>query len=420
MIGRGRVVLAGVLLLAVILRGGFALLSRDHDSNISGWEPPASEVEFLLTGLHSSDTQEYLALARGIGQGAFGWGGAHSAWRVPGYPLFLFLLGRQVWLILLVQVLLGVATVALVWATVRRLAGPLHAPVAALIVAVDAGSVLMAGVLLAETLFTFLLASSLWLFLGGRRAWAAVVLGSAVLVRPVAVAAVVPLFAFLLVRVGRRQALAFGLIFLLLPVGWAARNLTRFGRPTLSTDTAFNLYYTHAGILLREQTGCDEASVRNELVADLASDRDIRNPVLLADRLAGRALARILGDPVRYAWIHARGTARILASVQSDDIIQRVRGARARPELPGWAGLRSDPAKLLAAAFELLLLTVVYCAGLAAVLRRGAVPVTGLALAVGLLLVLAASPLTAGRLRVPAMPFLAVAAAGLVRRDPAG
>ena len=408
--------LVAILAFALLVRGGFALLARDHDSNLSGWQPLRPEVEFLRTGLHSSDSQEYLALARGIGAGEFGWGGVPSAWRVPGYPFLLFLLGRRLALVLLVQVLLGGATVALTWVTGRKKAGPVAAGAAAGLVAVDAGSVLMTGVLLAETLFTFLLVLGLWLFVAQRRLPAAGVLGLAVLVRPVGVVLILPFVALLLARREWRHALAFGLVLLLFPAGWAARNAARFGRPALSTDGAFNLYYTHAGILAWEQTGRDEETVRQGLVAGLASDREVDNPVALANRLTGRALARVLRDPLRYGWVHARGAARVLFSLQADDIILRLRGSRVRPELPGWRGLAADPARLVAAGLELLFLAVVIGGGLVAGLRRRALAETRLVLAVALLLVLAASPLTSGRLRVPAMPFLCLAAAAALGR----
>lgn len=415
-----RTALLVVLLAAVLLRGGFALLARSHDSNLSAWGPLRSEVVFLRSGLHSSDTQEYLALASGIASGLFGWDGRPSAWRMPGYPTFLFLMGRSTLLVLLVQVLLGGATVALAWLGARRAAGPGVALAAAAVLAVDAGSVLMTGVLLAETLFTFLLVLGWYLLACQREAVAGVALGMAALVRPVGMVLLLPFAALLLVRREWRRAGFFCLAFLILPGGWAARNLIRFGAPALSTDGAFNLYYTCAGTLLQRQTGLDEETARASLAAELGTHSETGNPVLLSRQMSRLALHRILADPGRYALIHLAGAGRVLVGVQSDDVLLRLRGTGERPEMPGFPALRRDPLLLLLAAGEMLLVVLAFGASLAAVILRRAGWLARLTFLSGFLLILAAAPLTSGRLRVPAMPFFCLAAALALRRQTAG
>lgn len=406
--------IAVLILVALGLRIAFVSLAKEHDSNLAQFLPLASETEFLKQGTHSSDSEEYRALAQGLRQGAFGWDGKPGAFRAPGYPLFLAVFGTNLSVLLLVQVLLSVGTVLLVWAGARRLFGDKAGLVAAAFLALDLASVLLAGVVMAETLFVFLVVLGGYLFMLKRFPWAGFALGTAVLVRPVGILLFVPFGIALVVQRKWRPLVLFLVLFAILPGLWVGRNLVRFGRPGFTTDGAFNLYYTNCAILVQEQTGMNEEAVRALLAKEAAQKPEEDNPLVLSARITGLALRRIAADPVRYAWIHLRGIGRIVFGVQADEMVMRITGTHTRPSLFKLTREQGIGAGIiLLVAFELLLTLAALVLAAGSIAARRPRGVRLLILAIGCYFFIMASPLTNGRLRVPAMPFIYIVAAGL-------
>lgn len=185
--------------------------------------------------------------------------GEPTAWRTPGYPMFLALsmnVSRSDSWLSMMNVLLSIGAVPLTWWFVRRLGlGTSVALVAAATVAVMPTLVLWAPVLGSENL-QVVLALIAWSLSCGvlnlRRAiGAGLVFGAAVLVRPES------LFFLLavpwLVRIGvaewRRVVPLAGVIFLsagVLIAPWYLRNEVVVGRGAgLSTTGGFNFYLAH-------------------------------------------------------------------------------------------------------------------------------------------------------------------------------
>lgn len=178
-----------------------------------------------------------------------------DAFRTPGYPLLVATVMRlsgEAWYpdLLLVQSLLGAATVTLVYGIGHRM---LSAPVALMVgglLAFWPHSITISGYLITETLFGFLLALSIWFLAqalrqaeGGdaRSAWWAAIGGLvatlAYLVNPVMLVVTAALGVVLVWRWRPGLAAMFLLAALLGPFGWSARNHALHLDPAQSGDS---------------------------------------------------------------------------------------------------------------------------------------------------------------------------------------
>jgi len=157
------------------------------------------------------------------------------------------------------QVIPGVATVALIGLIGRRLFGGRVGIVAAAIAAVFPSQIFYTATLLSETLFNLLLVSALAILVWRRDedlTWsrigvAGIVLGLAVLTRPVALA-VVPMvgiawwFGHARWQDALRRTALLGVGAAIVVLPWTVRNVARMGEPILvSTNTGDNLCIGH-------------------------------------------------------------------------------------------------------------------------------------------------------------------------------
>jgi 4-amino-4-deoxy-L-arabinose transferase-like glycosyltransferase len=155
-------------------------------------------------------------------------------------PLALWAIGLSVrlfglssWSVLLPQALAGVATVVLLWLTVRRTFGPAAATIAAVVMALTPAAVLIFRFDNPDAVLTLLLVAAAWAFLrgleGGRIRWlavAGVLVGSAFLTKYLQAYLVLPAFAVTYAIAGhgslrrRLVALLVSAIAVLLASGW--------------------------------------------------------------------------------------------------------------------------------------------------------------------------------------------------------
>jgi 4-amino-4-deoxy-L-arabinose transferase-like glycosyltransferase len=264
------------------------------------------------------DPTRYLGYAREI---AAGHGmtepltGQATAYYPPGYPWFLGIVTwaskpftDQPWLVAgLVQAVLGAASIALVASVVRRLAGTTAAVVGAVVYACYPNLVFHTGALLGETLYNFLFLAFLALLLS--RPWDAsfgrlrlvgcgVLLGLAVMVRPISLA-VVPVVVLCWlwrrkdVRVTARWTglLLVGVLACIVP--WTVRNELRLhALVPISTNTGDNLCIGHAdgasGAFEADLPACrTDYEFSDGIPAELGSDKAKRSAALrgIADNL---------------------------------------------------------------------------------------------------------------------------------------
>ncbi|MFH1573120.1 MAG: glycosyltransferase family 39 protein, partial [Acidobacteriota bacterium] len=192
--------------------------------------------------------------------------------RTPVYPLFLAALrsiGLSAALIVVVQIVLSLFAVLFAMQITERLFGNGTPPAwAGLLLAIDVPSISIASSLLTETLFTalFLLGALLAVEYFLRRrplqlVLGAVVLGLAVLCRPVAVffPAVLLVVHLAVSRARWRSrigaAALYLAVFLLTLSPWVVRNYLIFGRPFLSTIGDVNMLEYRAAAVYAEKHG---------------------------------------------------------------------------------------------------------------------------------------------------------------------
>ena len=115
---------------------------------------------------------EFLGRSLAAGAGFANLNGATTTFWPPGYPLFLAAVyklpgdlfgGPDVMVALLLNALLGTATIMLVYGIGRRAFGQPEAVFAALLTALFPSLIFLSGVTLSETLFTFLALLGVWL-----------------------------------------------------------------------------------------------------------------------------------------------------------------------------------------------------------------------------------------------------------------
>jgi 4-amino-4-deoxy-L-arabinose transferase-like glycosyltransferase len=376
------------------------------------------------------DPARYLGYARAIADGhgfIEPWSGFPTAYYPPGYPWFL---GIVTWagtpltddlplLVAMVQAVLGAASVVLGALVARRLAGPRAGMVAAAGLALYPNLIFHAGAILGETLYITLFLTFLVVGLGrswprdltNRRALAAgVVLGLAVMVRPISLA-VLPLVVAVwwwslrdrgrALRVG--GLLVAGVAVCIVP--WTIRNAIRLDAfVVLSTNTGDNLCIGHApdatGAFSADEWCATDHRFLDGPPAEVGADQEKTR----------RALEAILEDPGREPWLLWRRFWFMWVRDGDHDGVIAVQSYRLDPFLS-----RSTEARLAYTAdvaYWLVLATGLV--GTAGLLRRRRPEDV---LLVGAAVLTALVPLAFfgdTRFKVPVIPLLIIAAATLV------
>jgi 4-amino-4-deoxy-L-arabinose transferase-like glycosyltransferase len=259
----GRTVwLLAIVFIALLLRGLIPLL--------------ATTVSADPDGCYAPDSRSYAALARGLLRtGRLGPRARPEIVRTPGYPAFLLpglLAGRFEAATIALQVLLSCATVYLVYRIALLLFGrPDVAAAAGLLYAVEPLSVVYCGLLLSETLFTFLLALFLWGLLAHlhskKTGWllaAGAAAAAMAFVRPIgyflpALVWVGLMYRAALSRPKSWRKLVQAVVFLLVACGplaaWQTRNAVKTGYAGFSAIADVNLYFYHGAATLAAVRG---------------------------------------------------------------------------------------------------------------------------------------------------------------------
>ena len=330
--------------------------------------------------------------------------------RTPGYPLVLMLFGAHTVPVIVLQHLLDIAIAALLYLFVMHRWGNRFAALAAAIAfALDVPSIHIASKLLTETIFTALLFAVFVLLLDDEPPPITIglLLGFMVLVRPIALF----FFAIAALRIPRRRLIAFLVAALVLPAGWAARNLARAGVFTVSSIGSINMLSTRAaGALAIEDNGDNFYADLNDEQRGLAEDADdwIQERLHIPDaeelsvgvraRYYGEYGARILAEhPLALAELTVRG---ILVNLfDSDwDAIEPV--STLHPSLLRVALGAVPVAVTLFASIGILVLW-----------RTDRLALFAIAFTVGYFVLISAGAEAEYRFRVPVMPQLAIAAA---------
>ena len=385
---------------------------------------------FLVSVSHpdrflTKDSFEYDALARHF-SAAYVHAHGHlfdlSLVRPPGYPAFVdsvyTMAGRSITHVIVVQLALSLATVALTYIFAARLAGRTVATIAAFALAIDPISIVMSSNLTTETLFAFVwvLAAVLWVR-GLERgelsstASAGVLVGLSALIRPIALYLPVlqlPLTALLLAgsRVRRSLAIVALALGFAVPVSlWLARNAERTGVATISTIQSHNLLDYRAADALAIDTGVSRAEAVRRLEAEVARGvRPGQNPAQVSRVESSIAFHTLLHHPKGAVVSTLEGVGRVIFGPGRAELLRLVRGYTAPRGT-------FDRALEVAEAVVLFLSLALAAVGIVALVgQRRWLPLAATLPFVAYDVLLSAGAEGNARLRMPAMPFVAILA----------
>jgi 4-amino-4-deoxy-L-arabinose transferase-like glycosyltransferase len=230
----------GVFCVALVLRVTFVVIQlKLHPFNLS---------------FDAGDSGGYREIANSLLNGGhYRLNGHPTAYRTPGYPLFLaglFELSRGTMFVALCQAILGSATCAVLASASNHLAGRRAAWMAGIISACYPEFVFWTGYVTTETLYVLVIALSLLSLARlieeptrSRGLVVGVVLGAAVLVRPIALelAGVLAIYGIARPRWRVAAATAVATTALLL-APWVIRNELVMHTPVITTETGETLY----------------------------------------------------------------------------------------------------------------------------------------------------------------------------------
>jgi Dolichyl-phosphate-mannose-protein mannosyltransferase len=346
--------------------------------------------------------------------------------RTPGYPVFLlpFLAMRtSPATIVAVNHLLDALLAALLYLLARRNgARQWIAIAAALILAFDTITIHYANKILTETLSATLVVV-IFLIVMNRKSigWlvtAGLLCGTLVLVRPVAIAyfGVIMLW---LAWTGVRPMIiaAFVASAVALPFAWASRNAEKTGVFTISPVGAINLMSYRAAAALAIEDGGDFHTQLQKRQKEL--DAEVTRRVIAAegvesqDDLSSADLSRYYSAVARPILLHhPRGTALMTLRGFGVNMIDTDWDALA--EVVDDELISEDVTRIAVIAWTWLV-WIVTLAGLVMLFRRDRVQAALIAGTIFYFLFMAAGGEAEGRFRVPVIPMMALAAAGVGR-----
>ena len=324
----GRTKLAAVLLVALVVRLGWALAQPADDASID----------------RLPDQREYLLLAQNLlhGRGLSFFDPRFRdevyAFRTPGYPLLIAACGANVRAVRAVQAFIDTSTVLAVYLLARRWLAGGPSLFAAAIVAANPFLIYFTGLLLTETLFTALLAWGMVLLLGpgdlspedDRTSWTqtglwlsgGLLLGLSILVRQSAIGLPVALgvaAAFVNRQKGgpyhRRWPLPVGSTMLLITgcvlLPWAYRNHRVLG--------AWVWTSTNGGITLYDGFNPDATGASDQSFVRMMPELRAMDELGRSRHLARLAKEEIRRQPLRAARLAAAKAARTWSPVPLSD-----------------------------------------------------------------------------------------------------
>ncbi len=400
--------LAAVLVLAAVLRLVLFAYAWPHPERF----------------LYQPDSAEYMTLAQNLIAGR-GFSQSLSApfvpdlRRTPLYPALLALISfstndRHVAAILF-NILLGVLTVALVYALAQKWAGTTTALAAAMLLATDLTGITYNNLLLTETTFTLLLTLAVLALIEyslrprARQAWlSGLAFGLATLCRPIGIflaPVLLLVFAWPIRTRGHWHAVRDYLLlnagFFLLTGLWLARNFLTFGVTDFSSLGAVNLYFHRAAFVAAQVENTDVVLVREGWQRDFDARAITWSEAEKIAWLNARAREMIAAHPTVYAQLYLEGLARMFGP-ERDSLFDLLGVPR-----------ESTMAFIILIVGWLQLLLVYALAGRGSILTWRA-PRMRLGLIVMLNVILyfiaIAGPEVYARFRVPLMPLLALLA----------
>jgi hypothetical protein len=391
------------------------------------------------------DSNEYLALARGLNSGC---GFAHmldgvcrspELLRLPGYPVFVATM-PSLRSVIVVQALVGAATCLIIGFATSARWGLAAGIIAEAILTLDIPSIVASSTIMSDCIFEATIAAAVVIQLSvisgnltQRRSIAMLLLAAGILACSVmlrAVGIVLPLLAaapFMLLRNTLRRRLALSAVAIAIPLlavfGWSARNYVRTGRYTFNTEGDYTAYYYNSAAVLWLVNGGNLTQLQYRLAHEIGANgpdeyvsADQQREMLRGTLgvFARHPIATIVMGVRCFLWLavvpdranlnallrtHARSSVFLIAS---QDLALRVAETFRSPLLTAFMAFQFVIIILLWVGVGMTLLTLPSSTRTE---RRVILFLGGVALFV---MLVGAGPGAVARFRLPAMPFLAM------------
>ena len=252
---------------------------------------------------------------------------ADSFYITPGYPLFLsFFPSENIKLMIFFQLLLLGASQIILFKLIIRHTSTRVAYFGLTLFILESSTGLESFNLLTETLFNFIFVLFLFLFGDGKNKkhvlyTSGIVLGIALIVRPVGQILLIPLILMIAFRSWRRQVITVLLIAVVVSSTWIIRNQVVFGVPQLSGIQSLNLLqYEGAGAFAKEndvtlkEAQAEESNLEINQIGEGASIQKV------VEYRVDRGIKLIIENPVGFFKLHLEGAVKILLGPGSANI----------------------------------------------------------------------------------------------------
>ena len=252
---------------------------------------------------------------------------ADSFYITPGYPLFLsFFPSENIKLMIFFQLLLLGASQFILFKLIIRHTSTRVAYFGLTLFILESSTGLESFNLLTETLFNFIFVLFLFLFGDGKNKkhvlyTSGIVLGIALIVRPVGQILLIPLILMIAFRSWRRQVITVLLIAVVVSSTWIMRNQVVFGVPQLSGIQSLNLLqYEGAGAFAKQndvtlkEAQAEESNLEINLIGEGASIQTV------VEYRVDRGIKLIIENPVGFFKLHHEGAVKILLGPGSANI----------------------------------------------------------------------------------------------------
>jgi hypothetical protein len=278
--------------------------------------------------LMENDSVRYLRMSENFWSVFFGSKtDSDSFFVTPGYPLFLsfFPSGNFKLMIFSQFLLLGISQIVLFRLILKQTSIKV-AYFGLILFLFESSSGLESFNLLTETLFNFVFVLFLYLFENGMRKnlylyASGLVLGLALIVRPVGQILLISLLLMITFRTWRRQIALVLLIAVAVSSTWVIRNQVVFGVPQLSGIQSLNLLqFEGAGAFAREKkVSLSEAQTSESRleINEIGQSASIKS---LVEYRVDRGISLIVTNPLGFIELHIEGAAKILLGPGSANI----------------------------------------------------------------------------------------------------
>jgi len=260
-----------------------------------------------------------------------------DAVRTPGYPLFVaanyMIFGVRTWVVILVQILISLLTLYAIYVMGIRLFGTTTAGIAALLYAVEPHVAWVTNQFATDALYVAVFILSIMCFLCGIRnkessvsfLLSGLLLGLATLIRPVSqflpliYIFVIFLFSGIKAVVKIRHASAVVVAFLLIVSPWLYRNYTRYGYPSLSSISGYNLLFFTALNTLYSRDNPYQQQLQATLESQAKNEKiyDPANPFAVSAAYKNVAMRIIRVRPLITVKNSLRTTVNLFLSIES-------------------------------------------------------------------------------------------------------